>query len=145
MAATRRSAPAPSSRSATSSPVTESAPEQSKLAEKLARRREKHVQRSKPYRIGFTVLAFVILLGGLALVPLPGPGWAIVFVGLGMLALEFKWAERLGENILDRLHEAKERAANASPAHKALGAVATALGIAACVVAAILWDIPLLP
>ena len=64
--------------------MTESAPEHSTLAEKLARRREKHVQRSKPYRIGFTILAFVIFLGGLALVPLPGPGWAIVFVGLGV-------------------------------------------------------------
>ena len=73
--------------------MTESAPEHSTLAEKLARRREKHVQRSKPYRIGFTILAFVIFLGGLALVPLPGPGWAVVFVGLGMLALEFEWAE----------------------------------------------------
>ncbi len=32
---------------------------------------------------------------GLALVPLPGPGWLIVFLGLGVLATEFTWAERL--------------------------------------------------
>ena len=30
-----------------------------------------------------------------ALVPLPGPGWLIVFLGLGILATEFAWAERL--------------------------------------------------
>jgi len=115
------------------------------LSEKLARRRERHLQRSRAYRIAFVVVAFAILVGGLALVPLPGPGWAIVFVGLGMLALEFKWAERLMEKILDRLEAAKESASNASPAQKALGAVLTALGIAACAAAAILWDIPLLP
>jgi uncharacterized protein (TIGR02611 family) len=115
------------------------------LSEKLARRRERHIQHSMPYRVLFVVVAFAILLGGIALVPLPGPGWAIVFIGLGMLALEFKWAEHLMEKILDRLEAAKEAAANASPLQKALGVVATVLGIAACVAAAILWDIPLLP
>jgi uncharacterized protein (TIGR02611 family) len=120
-------------------------PRRSHLAEKLARRRERHLQRSKAYRIAFTLLAFLILLGGLALVPLPGPGWAIVFVGLGMLALEFKWAERLMEKILNRLQAAQERARNASPMQKALGIVATVVGIAAFVTAAILYDIPVLP
>jgi uncharacterized protein (TIGR02611 family) len=115
------------------------------LAEKLARRRERHLQRSKPYRIAFMIIAFVIVLGGLALVPLPGPGWAVVFIGLGMLALEFEWAERLMEKILNRLQAAQESAMNASPAQKALMTGATGLGIAACVAAAILWDIPLLP
>jgi uncharacterized protein (TIGR02611 family) len=115
------------------------------LSEKLARRREHHIQRSVPYRVMFVIVAFAILIGGLALIPLPGPGWAIVFIGLGMLALEFKWAENLMEKILDRLESAKESATNASPAQKALGVAATVLGIAAFVVAAILWDIPLLP
>lgn len=115
------------------------------LSEKLARRRERHIQRSMPYRVAFMVLAFAVLLGGIALIPLPGPGWAIVFVGLGMLALEFKWAEKLMEKVLDRLEGAKEAAENATPLQKALGVVATVLGIAACVAAAILWDIPLLP
>ena len=115
------------------------------LSEKLARRREHHIQRSMPYRVAFMVEAFAVLIGGIALIPLPGPGWAIVFVGLGMLALEFKWAEKLMEKVLDRLEGAKEAAENATPLQKAIGVVATVLGIAACVAAAILWDIPLLP
>ena len=119
--------------------------ERSSLSEKLARRREHHIQRSMPYRVAFTIAAFAITLGGLALIPLPGPGWAIVFVGLGMLALEFKWAENLMEKILVRLEGAKDAAENASPAQKALGTAAAAVGIAAFVVAAILWDIPLVP
>jgi uncharacterized protein (TIGR02611 family) len=115
------------------------------LSEKLARRRERHIQRSTAYRVLFVIAAFAILIGGIALVPLPGPGWAIVFIGLGMLALEFKWAENLMEKILDRLEAAKQSAANASPLQRALGIAATALGIAAFAAAAILWDIPLLP
>jgi len=125
---------------------SESPPEQHlTLSQKLARRRERHLQRSMPYRVAFVAAAFLVVAIGLALVPLPGPGWAIVFVGLGMLALEFKWAENLMEKILDRLEGAKDAAENASPLQKALGVVATILGIAACVAAAILWDIPLLP
>ena len=91
------------------------------------------------------VLAFTVVLVGLALVPLPGPGWAIVFIGLGMLALEFEWAENLMEKVLNRLEFAQEAAKNATPLQKALGIAGTVLGIAACVAAAILWDIPLLP
>ena len=123
----------------------ESPPEHLSLSEKLARRRERHIQRSMPYRVAFMVLAFAVVLTGIALIPLLGPGWAVVFVGLGMLALEFKWAENLMEKVLDRLEGAKEAAENASPLQKAMGVVATVLGIAACVAAAILWDIPLLP
>jgi uncharacterized protein (TIGR02611 family) len=41
------------------------------------------------------VLGTLVVLLGLVLVPFPGPGWLIVFVGLGILATEFAWAERL--------------------------------------------------
>jgi uncharacterized protein (TIGR02611 family) len=115
------------------------------LSEKLARRRERHVQHSMAYRVLFVIAAFAVLLGGIALIPLPGPGWAIVFVGLGMLALEFKWAENLMEKILDRVEAMKQSASAASPLQKALMTGAAAVGIAAFAVAAILWDIPLLP
>jgi uncharacterized protein (TIGR02611 family) len=37
----------------------------------------------------------LVLLGGLLLIPLPGPGWAIVFLGLAVWATEFDWAYRL--------------------------------------------------
>ena len=124
---------------------TQTPPEKHSLSEKLAQRRARHVQRSKAYRVAFAILAFVVILGGLALVPLPGPGWAIVFVGLGMLALEFKWAENLMEKVLDRIEAAQEAAKNASPFQKAFVTLVGVLGIAAFVVAAILWDIPLLP
>ncbi|MDQ1721553.1 MAG: hypothetical protein QOI26_1287 [Pseudonocardiales bacterium] len=36
-----------------------------------------------------------IVVVGLLLIPLPGPGWALVFVGLAVWATEFHWAQRL--------------------------------------------------
>jgi uncharacterized protein (TIGR02611 family) len=47
------------------------------------------------WRIGITFLAVLIIAVGLVLVPLPGPGWLIVFLGLGLLSTEYAWAARL--------------------------------------------------
>jgi uncharacterized protein (TIGR02611 family) len=47
------------------------------------------------YRVLVAVLGFAIIVTGLALIPLPGPGWLIVFAGLALLSTEFAWAERL--------------------------------------------------
>ncbi|RPA66121.1 TIGR02611 family protein [Gordonia oryzae] len=47
------------------------------------------------YRIGVGVLGAIVLAGGILAIPYPGPGWLIVFLGLGILASEFEWAHRL--------------------------------------------------
>ncbi len=56
--------------------------------------------RSKPggalgWRIGVTIVGVVVVAGGIVLLPLPGPGWLIIFAGLGVLATEYEWAKRL--------------------------------------------------
>jgi uncharacterized protein (TIGR02611 family) len=47
------------------------------------------------WRILIAVLGLVVVAVGLLLVPLPGPGWVIVFAGLAIWATEFGWARRL--------------------------------------------------
>lgn len=47
------------------------------------------------YRLGIALLGLSVVVIGLILVPLPGPGWLIVFLGFGILASEFHWARRL--------------------------------------------------
>src|SRR4029079_6446250 len=46
-------------------------------------------------KIVIAIAGGVIVAAGLALVPLPGPGWLIVLAGLGVWAIEFHWARRL--------------------------------------------------
>jgi uncharacterized protein (TIGR02611 family) len=51
------------------------------------------------------VIGGAIVLVGLLLIPLPGPGWALVFVGVALWATEFRWAQRLlqyGRSVLRR-------------------------------------------
>lgn len=47
------------------------------------------------YRIGVGVLGTLVVAVGIVAIPFPGPGWLIVFAGLGILATEFMWASRL--------------------------------------------------
>lgn len=37
----------------------------------------------------------IVVAVGIALIPLPGPGWLMVIAGLGIWAIEFHWARRL--------------------------------------------------
>jgi Putative transmembrane protein (PGPGW) len=46
-------------------------------------------------RILITILGILVILIGIVLIPLPGPGWAIVFGGLAILATEYVWAQRV--------------------------------------------------
>ena len=37
----------------------------------------------------------LVVLLGIIMIPYPGPGWLVVFLGLGILATEFVWAKAL--------------------------------------------------
>jgi uncharacterized protein (TIGR02611 family) len=47
------------------------------------------------WRVGVSVAGVAIIVVGIVLLPLPGPGWLIIFAGLGLLATEYEWAARL--------------------------------------------------
>ena len=51
--------------------------------------------------VGIIGTAIVIL--GLALLPLPGPGWLVIFLGLAVLATEFAAAEKLRAWVVNKL------------------------------------------
>jgi uncharacterized protein (TIGR02611 family) len=114
---------------------------------KLRERKERHKQRSLLHRIGIVILGLLIVIAGLVMSGpgVPGPGIAVIIVGLGFLALEFDWAERLLERAVVWADRAKDRAEQTSTGQRILAGVTGALAVAAFVVAAVLWDIPLLP
>ena len=55
--------------------------------------RHPHVR--APYRVLVAIAGLTVIVVGLILVPLPGPGWLIVFVGVAVLGTEFPAAHRL--------------------------------------------------
>lgn len=58
-------------------------------------------------KAGILVVGVTVVLAGIALLPLPGPGMLVIIVGLVILATEFEWAQRW-------LDYAVERAAGAT-------------------------------
>jgi len=46
------------------------------------------------YRVTVAMVGTIVLVLGVVAIPYPGPGWLIVFAGLGILASEFAWAHR---------------------------------------------------
>ena len=119
--------------------------DQPSLADRLREQRARHRSRSRAFRVPVAFVGFAVLLLGIALLVLPGPGWLLIVFGLGLLALEFAWAERILVRAVDRLEAAKRRAARTTAFEKALGFCAGLAALIAGVAVILLFDVPLLP
>jgi uncharacterized protein (TIGR02611 family) len=60
-------------------------------------------------RVAVTIAGFAVLLAGVAMLVLPGPGIVVILAGLAILGTEYVWAQRL-------LRIAKEKASQAKDA-----------------------------
>ena len=61
-------------------------------------------------RIAVLVLGLALVLAGLAMLVLPGPGILLVIAGLAVLATEFAWAEHLLDKAKEQAGKAKDKA-----------------------------------
>jgi uncharacterized protein (TIGR02611 family) len=77
------------------------------------------------YRIAVAIIGVAVLAVGILAIPYPGPGWAIVFVGLGILATEFTWARRLLAYARERYDQVMAWFKRQGPWVKTLGAAST--------------------
>ena len=107
-------------------------------SQRLRERRERHRRRPLAIRALVLLGGLGAVFGGVALLVLPGPGIPLLVVGLGLLALEFEWADR----VLSRVLHHAERVAPASTERRiALGAFAVAAAVTATVVVSV-WGVP---
>ena len=111
--------------------------ERSNIRRRWARWRDRLRERRKAefvYRIAVAMVGLAVLAVGIVAIPYPGPGWALVFLGLGILATEFRWAQLV-------LHWVKERYDKVMDWFMRQGLWVRVLGAAstAAVVVATLW------
>ncbi|MFR9792207.1 TIGR02611 family protein [Streptomyces sp. MB22_4] len=45
------------------------------------------------WQAGVFVIGLAVVIAGVALLPLPGPGWVVIFAGMAIWATEFVWAQ----------------------------------------------------
>ena len=117
------------------------------LLVKLQERKARHKERHPVARAGVVLFGVLVVLVGIFLSGpgVPGPGFLVILIGLGFLALEFDRAERLLERAIVYGDKLAERAGETSTTQRVLAGIAAAVAIGAFVAAAIRWDIPLLP
>jgi uncharacterized protein (TIGR02611 family) len=115
------------------------------LIERVRARQRRHRQRNRIYRVAFAAAGFVVLLAGIVMLVTPGPGIPVLIIGLGMLALEFSWAERWLERLLEKAETAVEKVAQGSRLQRAALVALGALSVAALIAIVVFWDLPYVP
>jgi uncharacterized protein (TIGR02611 family) len=53
-------------------------------------------------RILVIISGSAVVIAGVAMLVLPGPGFLVIFAGLAILSTEFEWAVRLREQVKER-------------------------------------------
>ena len=114
---------------------------------KLQERKARHKQRHIVHRVAVVIAGILIVIAGIIMSGpgVPGPGIVTIIIGLTFLALEFDRAERLLERVIIWGDRAAERAEQTTTRQRVVAGITTALTIGAFAVAAIFWDIPLMP
>lgn len=59
-------------------------------------------------RIAVSIAGFAVLIAGVVLLVLPGPGLVLILVGLGILSSEYVWAQRLLRKAKEKAEQAKD-------------------------------------
>ena len=87
---------------------------------KLQERKARHKQRNIVHRAAVVVFGVLVILVGIVLSGpgVPGPGFLVILIGLGFLALEFDRAERLLEKAIIWGDQLAERAEQTSTAQR---------------------------
>ncbi|WP_217614231.1 PGPGW domain-containing protein [Cellulomonas sp. GbtcB1] len=82
------------------------------------------------YKVVVTVVGATVVLAGIAMLVLPGPGWLAIFLGLGILGTEFaviqRFNHRLKALVLRYWHAFRERRARRAAQRRAAAAAAAA-------------------
>ncbi|HEV2712192.1 MAG TPA: PGPGW domain-containing protein [Gaiellaceae bacterium] len=116
-----------------------------RMIERIRARKERHRERSRIVRIAFAIAGFVVLLAGVVMLFTPGPGWAVIVFALAILALEFAWAERALERVIDQMERASEQVTKGSPVRRAVVIAIGVLAAAGFITLIAFWDVPLVP
>ncbi|MFJ8042297.1 TIGR02611 family protein [Kitasatospora sp. NPDC096147] len=89
-------------------------PEQEQADAGLGSKAPHFIRRSRPLHLSWQVAVFLVGLAvvalGVVMLPLPGPGWVVIFLGMGIWATEFVWAQLVLRWTKRKVTEAAQKA-----------------------------------
>ncbi|MFI9153257.1 TIGR02611 family protein [Streptomyces sp. NPDC053367] len=78
----------------------------SRAPEFIRARRALHLS----WQVGVFVVGLAVVAAGIVMLPLPGPGWVVIFGGMAIWATEFVWAQLVLRWTKRKVTEAAQRA-----------------------------------
>jgi uncharacterized protein (TIGR02611 family) len=91
------------------------------------------------WQVGVFVVGLAVVGLGIVLLPLPGPGWVVIFAGMAIWATEFVWAQLVLRWTKRKVTEAAQKALDPRVRRRNLILTAVGLVIAGALVAIYLW------
>ncbi|MGC5039215.1 MULTISPECIES: TIGR02611 family protein [unclassified Streptomyces] len=107
----------------------------SRAPEFIKARRLLHVS----WQVGVFIIGLAVVVAGIIMLPLPGPGWVVIFGGMAIWATEFVWAQLVLRWTKRKVTEAAQRALD--PKVRRRNIILTSLGlvIVAVLVGVYVW------
>ncbi|MCH0565629.1 MULTISPECIES: TIGR02611 family protein [unclassified Streptomyces] len=107
----------------------------SRAPEFVKARRALHVS----WQVGVFVVGLAVVVAGVIMLPLPGPGWVVIFGGMAIWATEFVWAQLVLRWTKRKVTEAAQRALDPEVRRRNIILTATGLVIVVAIVGVYLW------
>ncbi|MFJ4970487.1 TIGR02611 family protein [Streptomyces sp. NPDC088755] len=114
-----------------------------KVERELGSRAPGFIKASKPLHLSWQVGVFVVGLGvvvaGVLMLVLPGPGWLVIFGGMAIWATEFVWAQLVLRWTKRKVTEAAQRALDPKVRRRNIILTTAGLVIMAVLVGIYVW------
>ncbi|MGI5453186.1 TIGR02611 family protein [Streptomyces sp. CA-249302] len=107
----------------------------SRAPEFVKRRRALHLS----WQVGVFVIGLAVVAAGIVMLPLPGPGWVVIFGGMAIWATEFVWAQLVLRWTKRKVTEAAQKALDPKVRRRNITLTAIGLTIVAVLVGVYLW------
>ncbi|MEV7232898.1 TIGR02611 family protein [Streptomyces sp. NPDC051020] len=91
------------------------------------------------WQVGVFVIGLAVVVGGVIMLPLPGPGWLVIFGGMAIWATEFVWAQLVLHWTRRKVTEAAQKALDPKVRRRNIILTVTGLVIIAVLVGIYVW------
>ncbi|MFR0353832.1 TIGR02611 family protein [Streptomyces sediminimaris] len=102
----------------------------------IKRRRALHLS----WQVGVFVIGLAVVAAGVVMLPLPGPGWVVIFGGMAIWATEFVWAQLVLRWTRRKVTEAAQRALDPKVRRRNIMLTVTGLVIVGALVGVYLYE-----
>ncbi|MGW8890092.1 TIGR02611 family protein [Streptomyces sp. NPDC055749] len=114
-----------------------------KAERELGSRAPAFIKASRPlhmsWQVGVFVVGLAVVVAGVVMLPLPGPGWLVIFGGMAIWATEFVWAQLVLRWTRRKVTEAAQKALDPKVRRRNIILTTVGLVIIAVLVAIYVW------